>query len=68
LTLLKLNDEFVLERVVPAMKFAPVSVTGTLFPAPPLAGDSELKTGTMLAVTVKVTPLVVTPAEVTLTV
>jgi hypothetical protein len=65
-TLLKLRDVFELERMAPARKFAPVRVTGTLLPAPPLAGVKELSTGTVDA-TVKVTPLLFTPAEVTVT-
>jgi hypothetical protein len=69
-TLLKLSDKFVLERLAPATKFVPVSVTGTLLPAPPLAGLSEFNTGTIVvaALTVKVTPLLFCPADVTVTV
>jgi hypothetical protein len=66
-TLLKLRAEFVLERVAPAMKFAPVKVTGTLLPAPPLAGLIELRSGTT-EITVNVTPLLFIPPEITLTV
>src|ERR1700674_1027943 len=58
-TLLKLSDVFELERLAPATKFAPVRVTGTLLPAPPLAGVKELSTGTVEA-TVNVTPLLFT--------
>jgi hypothetical protein len=67
-TLLKLSAELVLERLAPAIKFDPFRVTGTLLPAPPLAGVSEFKTGTIALVTVKVTPLLFMPEEVTLTV
>jgi hypothetical protein len=49
-----------------AAKFVPVKVTGTFAPCAPLAGLIEVRVGE--AVTVNVTPFVVTPDDVTVTV
>jgi hypothetical protein len=67
-TLLKLRDGLELDSIAPAIKFAPVSVTGTLLPAPPLFGLIEVRTGAgAVDVTVNATPLLVPPVEVTVT-
>jgi hypothetical protein len=49
-----------------AAKFVPVNVTGIFAPCAPLAGLIEVRVGA--AVTVNVTPFVVTPDDVTVTV
>jgi hypothetical protein len=50
------------------MKLVPASVTGTLDPGVPLLGATDASVGTGAGFTVNVCPLVVTPAEVTVTV
>jgi hypothetical protein len=65
-TLLTVTPLSLTLTLAPATKFVPVNVTGTFAPCAPLAGLIEVSVGA--AVTVNVTPFVVTPDDVTLTV
>ena len=53
--------------LAPATKFVPISVTGTLVPAVPLDGLTELSVGAGGGFTVKVTLLLVPPLVITVT-